>query len=139
MPSSLILLFVVSGIEFVLLIVVLVFFLRLKRSEEMLLSMQQKQQDFLKKMHFHTELEQELVQSFAARQKELIELDKALEERAGKLGKLLLEAENMSRSPQFLREVILAGKKKGKTVKELAATTGLTTEEVEVILSQPGQ
>ena len=49
---------------------------------------------------------------------------------------LLEQAEAISRSPQFLRELIITGKKKGRTSSQLAKATGLSLDEVELILAQ---
>jgi hypothetical protein len=44
------------------------------------------------------------------------------------------QAEGISRSPQFLREIIMNGRRKGRTVEQLARSTGLSADEVELIL-----
>jgi hypothetical protein len=74
--------------------------------------------------------------SFQTRQTELRLLDEKLEERASRLSALVEQAEAISRSPQFLREIILAGKKKGRTSGQLSKATGLSLDEVELILQQ---
>ncbi|MDR2076717.1 MAG: hypothetical protein LBP61_07305, partial [Desulfovibrio sp.] len=66
------------------------------------------------------ELERDLMHSFQTRQTELRLLDEKLEERASRLSTLVEQAEAISRSPQFLREIILAGGKKGRTSDQLA-------------------
>ena len=78
----------------------------------------------------------ELAQSFARRQSELITLNRKLEERAAELTHLVEQAEAISRSPQFLRELILTGHSKGRTADQLAKATGLSRDEVELILAQ---
>ncbi|NJB67054.1 uncharacterized protein HemX [Desulfobaculum xiamenense] len=138
MNPTLTLLLIMSITEFLLLGLLLVFFLRLRRSESALNTLQQKQESILAKLHFNAELEQELVSTFAKRQSELSQLDNLLEERAKDLRKLVRQAEEISRSPQFLREVIISGRRKGKSPQALALTTGLSVDEVELILEQAG-
>lgn len=139
MSSSLILLFLVSLTELLVLVVVLVFFFRLRRSEALLNTLQEKQEALLKKLHFNAELEQELVTTFEQRQAVLQGLDQALEARAQELAKLLKQTESVCRSPQFLREVILSGRRQGRTIPDLATSTGLSVDEVELILEQADQ
>lgn len=136
MSSSLILLFLVSLTELFVLVVVLIFFFRLRRSEALLNSLQENQESLLKKLHFNAELEQELVSTFERRQNDLQLLDQALERRANTLEKLLKQAEGVCRSPQFLREAILSGRRQGRSVPDLATATGLSVDEVELILEQ---
>ncbi|WP_461210611.1 hypothetical protein [Desulfocurvus sp. DL9XJH121] len=136
MSSSLTLLFLVSLTELVVLVVVLVFFFRLKRSEALLSALQENQENLLKKLHFNAELEQELVSTFAQRQAGLEKLDEALDAKTRELEKLIKQAESVSRSPQFLREIILSGRRQGRTIPELASSTGLSMDEVELILEQ---
>lgn len=131
--SQLILLFI-SGSELLLLALLIVFYMRLRKSEALLTSMQAGQEALVSKMHFNAELEQEIVESFARRQKELQELELQLEARAAELRSLLEQAEAVSRSPQFLRELILTGRKKGQTIPQLAKATNLSIDEVELIL-----
>ena len=136
MSSSLVLLFLVSLTELIVLVVVLFFFFRLRRSEALLNSLQEKQETLLKKLHFNAELEQELVSTFEQRQAGLENLDQALEARSRTLEKLLKQAESVCRSPQFLREIILSGRRQGRSIPELASSTGLSVDEVELILDQ---
>ena len=133
--SQLILLFI-SVSEVLLLILLVVFYLRLRKSEALLNTMQAGQEALVAKMHFNAELEQEIVESFAKRQKELQSLEHQLETRAQELRSLLEQAEAVSRSPQFLRELILTGRKKGQTIPQLAKATGLSIDEVELILME---
>lgn len=133
--SQLILLFI-SVSEVLLLILLVVFYLRLRKSEALLNTMQAGQEALVAKMHFNAELEQEIVESFAKRQKELQGLEHQLETRAQELRSLLEQAETVSRSPQFLRELILTGRKKGQTIPQLAKATGLSIDEVELILME---
>lgn len=139
MSSSLILLFLVSLTELLLLVVVLVFFMRLKRSEAILSTLQEKQESLLRSLHFNAELEQELVSTFEKRQSELGQLNNALEGRIQEVQRLLKQTEQVSRSPHFLREVILSGRRQGKTIPDLATSTGLSVDEVELILDQANQ
>jgi uncharacterized protein HemX len=123
-------------LQMALLIGVVVFFLRLRRSEELLVKLQQNHGAFLKKIEKSSELEQQFLDNFAERQSELLLLDKQLTEREQKLRQLLQQAEGLSRSPDFLRQTILSGHRKGKSADELARSTGLSVEEVEIILEQ---
>lgn len=125
--------------EIILLLLLFVFFVRLKRSESVLNEMQAKQESLIAKMHFNTQLEQEIVDSFAERQEQLRLLDIQLEARAAGLEKLIKQAEGMTRSPQFLREMILDGHRKGRPPQQLARATGLSVDEVELILMKAGK
>ena len=133
--SELILLFI-SGSEVLLLGLLVIFYMRLRKSEALLNNMQAGQESLVAKMHFNAELEQEIVESFAKRQQELQSLEMQLEARANELRTLLEQAETVSRSPQFLRELILTGRKKGQTIPQLAKSTGLSIDEVELILME---
>lgn len=121
-------------IEVVLLIGVVLFFFRLKRSERLVRELNQNQQDMLEKLSLNAKLEQELVESFTQRQKELAGLDKKLQERAEKLTGLLQEADSLTRSPELLRRTILNGHRHGRPVRDLARSTGLSEEEVKLII-----
>ncbi|MDR1360129.1 MAG: hypothetical protein LBJ82_04025 [Deltaproteobacteria bacterium] len=129
-------LILLSLIELVLFFMLLRFFSRLRRSEELLTRMRDGQESLLDKLSANAELERELMNSFRTRQSELRLLDEKLEERASRLSALVEQAEAVSRSPQFLREVILAGRKKGQTSSQLSKTSGLSLDEVELILQQ---
>ena len=87
-------------------------------------------------MTLNANLESELVRSFQLRQNELVKLDQQLEEKVGKLRSLLAQAEQVSRSPRFLRELILSGSRAGQSTAQLAKSTGLSLDEVELILAQ---
>lgn len=130
------LLLALSVTEVMLLGVVVFFFMRLKQSEAVLSQLQSKQDDLLNKLRFNAQLEQELVSTFQHRQSELIELDAKIEERAKDLRRIIKQAEQYSRSPQFMREVVLTGWRGGKSAIELARSSGLTVDEVELIISQ---
>jgi hypothetical protein len=122
--------------EMALLGAVLFFFVRLKRSETLLTKLQANQEKLLLQMHQNTQLEQELVATFAQRQTELRTLNQRLEDRAETLRRLLEQAEGIVRSPQFLRELILNGRKKGLSPQKIALSAGLSVDEVELILAQ---
>ncbi|WMW64246.1 hypothetical protein [Nitratidesulfovibrio liaohensis] len=138
MTVSLWLIILVSVVEVALLGVLLVFFLRLRRSEALLNRLQANQTQLLERLRQNAELEQELVATFAQRQEQLRHLDQRLEERAVALRRLLEQAEGISRSPQFLREVILNGHRKGRSLEQIARSTGLSVDEVELILARAG-
>ena len=126
----------VSLFELVLLFLLLSFFRRLRKSEELLLKLQTGQASLLANLEQNAQLEKDLITSFAERQRELKHLDLQLEDRAATLTRLLDQAEAVSRSPQFLRELILSGLRQGKTPLELAKGTGLSPDEVKLIISQ---
>ncbi|WP_027180437.1 hypothetical protein [Maridesulfovibrio bastinii] len=132
------LLILLSLTELVLLTVVILFFIRLKKSESLLMELQSKQQEFINKLHFNAQLENELVNTFEKRQAELSILDKQLEEKSAKLEKIIKQAQEFSKSPQFLRQIILTGHRAGKSASQLAKGTGLTLDEVELIIDQGG-
>jgi hypothetical protein len=113
---------------------VLFFFLRLKRSEALLNQLQKNQKDFLEKLKFNATLEQEMVQNFEERQKELLELEKKLKTRSRELHKLLEMADSFVKSPQFVRQTVIKGYRQGKEISELADSSGLSRDEIELIL-----
>ena len=114
----------------------LFFYLRLRRSEAMLNALQGNQEALLARIEMNARLEREIVATFAQRQAELQNLDAKLEERAQELRRLLEQAEGISRSPQFLREIILNGRRKGLSSRQIARNAGLSVDEVELILAQ---
>ena len=126
----------VTAAELALIILVLLFFIRLRRSEQMLSALQSNQDDLLERMLRNAELEQEMVASFAQRQQELTLLNRAMEDRILNLRKLLDQAEGITRSPHFLREVILNCRRKGQSVDEIVRRTGLARDEIELILAR---
>ncbi|KHK04384.1 hypothetical protein [Desulfovibrio sp. TomC] len=134
--STLIIFLTVS--ELALLLLVVLFFSRLRRSEELLGKLQKNQDSLLKKIDFNAKLEQELVGSFQRRQTELAILDQKLEERSTQLEKLVRKAEEISRSPDFLRQIIVNGTRRGQSPQALAKATGLSLDEVQLILAQKG-
>jgi len=133
------LLALVSIFELILFFLLLSFFRRLRNSEELLLKLQAGQASLLANLEQNAQLEKDLIASFAERQQELKRLDIQLEERAEGLRKLLNQAEVVSRSPQFLRELILSGIRQGKSPLELAKATSLSLDEVKLIIAQAEQ
>jgi len=132
--STLVIFLTVS--ELALLLLVVLFFSRLRRSEDLLSKLQKNQDSLLKKLDFNAKLEQELVGSFHRRQADLAELDQQLEERSKQLEKLVRKAEEITRSPEFLRQIILNGTRRGQSPQALAKATGLSLDEVQLILAQ---
>lgn len=130
------LLIILTGSELLLLILVVGFFARLRRSEDMLAALQNNQAELMGKLQKSAQLEQELLESFEDRQRELMRLEDKLVVRERELSALLKQAEDMSRSPDFLKQVIMAGVRKGQSARELAKSTGLTQDEVALIISQ---
>ena len=130
------LLVVSSLLELLVLGGVLFFYLRLKRSEKLMNTLQENQETLLARIEMNARLEQDVVSSFAERQAELGELNGKLEERAQSLRRLLEQAEGITRSPQFLREVILNGRRKGHSIQQIARKAGISVDEVELILTQ---
>lgn len=125
-----------SVLELMLLGGALVFYLRLRHSESLLNTLQDNQQSILARIEMNARLERDIVGSFAQRQAELRELDSKLEARAKELRRLMEQAEGIARSPQFLREIILNGRKKGLSSRQIASKAGLSVDEVELILAQ---
>lgn len=134
MSNLLIILFSLS--EVVLLVVVILFFLRLKKSETLLSGLQANQEEFIKRLQFNTQLESELVATFEQRQQELVGLNLQLEKKAAELKKLVDLANEYCKSPQFMRELILQGHRTGKTPAQMAKSSGLSLEEIELIIDQ---
>ena len=128
-----------SILELVVLGGVLFFYLRLRRSEAMLNTLQGNQEALLARIEMNARLEREIVATFAQRQAELQNLDEKLEERAQELRRLLEQAEGISRSPQFLRVLILNGRRKGLSSRQIARNSGLSVDEVELILAQESE
>lgn len=123
--------------ELLLLVAVVVFFRRLKRSEHLLEQLQQKQEQFVAKLAFSTELEQELVSSFQERQQELLKLEKRLVQRRDELESLLKKTETKAKPQQMARspkQIVLNGFRRGLSAKALAQASGLSLDEVELIL-----
>ena len=136
MQISFWLLILASLTEVLLFIGLVVFFVRLRRSEALLNTLQANQEQLLARLHLNAELEQELMDSFAQRQAELQALDQKLEERVLSLKTLLMEADGVNRSPQLLREIIVAGSRSGKSLQDLARSTNLSIDEIRLILSK---
>ncbi|HJA75954.1 hypothetical protein [uncultured Desulfovibrio sp.] len=125
-----------SIMELLILSGVLFFYLRLRNSERLLNTLQGNQEALLARIEMNARLEKEIVATFAQRQAELRSLDEKLEQRAQDLRRLLDQAEGITRSPQFLRELILNGQRKGLSAKQIARNAGLSVDEVELIMSQ---
>ncbi len=124
-------------LEVVLLSLAVLFFIKLKKSENLLQTLQDRQHEFLQRLDFNARLETELVNTFAQRQAELAALEEKLQNRAVEMRRLLEQAENFTKSPQFLRQTILSGFRRGQSVAALAQATGLSIDEIELILDQP--
>ncbi len=125
-----------SVLELLLLGGALIFYIRLKRSQVLMNTLQENQQTLLARIEMNARLEREIVATFAQRQAELRELDSKLEQRATDLRRLMEQAEGIARSPQFLREIIINGRKKGLSPRQIARNAGLSVDEVELILAQ---
>lgn len=138
MSDTLILVCIVicAFLELLVLFGVLFFYMRLKRSENLISTLQDNQQSLLGRIEMNARLEREIVATFAQRQAELKDLDSKLEDRAQNLRRLMEQAEGITRSPQFLREIILNGRRKGLTSRQIARNAGLSVDEVELILAQ---
>lgn len=124
----------VSALEIVLLVLVFIFFYRLRKSETLLEEMRKNQKSFIEKLEFNAQLEKELVSTFEQRQKELINLDSKMEQRIKELNRLVKQAEKYTRSPQFMKNLIVTGYQNGKSIDELVQATGLSRDEVELII-----
>jgi hypothetical protein len=126
-----------TAVELLLMVLAIIFYLKLKQSELLVRSLQDKQQEFLQKLDFNARLEKEIVETFAKRQEELALLEDKLHQRSTEMRRLLEQAENFTKSPQFLRQTILSGFRRGQSPQALAQATGLSVDEVELILDQP--
>jgi uncharacterized protein HemX len=124
-------------LEVALLSLAVIFFIKLKKSENLLQTLQDRQHEFLQRLDFNARLENELVNTFAKRQEELAALEEKLQHRAVEMRRLLEQAENFTKSPQFLRQTILSGFRRGQSVDALAQATGLSVDEIELIIDQP--
>lgn len=126
-----------STVMEILLIALAVFFYgKLKKSELLVRSLQDRQLEFLQKLDMNARLEKEIIGTFAKRQEELTALEEKLHYRAVEMRRLLEQAENFTKSPQFLRQTILSGFKRGQSAETLAQSTGLSVDEIELILDQ---
>ena len=132
-------LIILSGIFEIILISITVFiFFKLRKSQSLILKLQNKQEEFLSRIDFNAKLEQELVSNFEERQNHLSRLDARLERRANTLQGLLEQADAFANSPVFLKQTILTGYRRGQSIEALARSTGLSIDEVEVIVDQEG-
>ncbi len=136
MHSYEIILIVLTVSELILIALLVLFFSRLRKSETLLQKLQDNQQSLLQKLNFNAKLEQELVSSFSRRQAELAALDQVLEERKNALEKLVRQARDITRSPALLRQAVVTGARRGRSTAALAKSTGLSEDEVELILDQ---
>ena len=122
--------------ELILIVLVLLFFKRLRKSEQALEGLQNNQEEIMDRMLRNASLEQEIVATFIQRQERLERLNIAMEERIYALKRLLKQAEEISRSPYLLREVIMACRKKGQNIDVIAQKTGMARDEIELILKK---
>ncbi len=126
-----------TTMEILLIALAFFFYSKLKKSELLVRSLQDRQAEFLQKLDMNARLEKEIIGTFAKRQEELSALEEKLHYRAVEMRRLLEQAENFTKSPQFLRQTILSGFKRGQSVVALAQSTGLSVDEIELILDQP--
>lgn len=126
-----------TAVELLLMVLACIFYVKLKKSELLVRALQDKQQEFLQKLDFNARLEKEIVETFSKRQEELALLEDKLHQRSTEMRRLLEQAENFTKSPQFLRQTILSGFRRGQSAQALAQATGLSVDEVELILDQP--
>ena len=124
-------------VETLLLVLAVIFFKKLRKSEALVRSLQDRQAEFLQRLDFNARLEKEIIGTFSQRQEELAVLEEKLNHRAVEMRRLLEQAENFTKSPQFLRQTILSGFRRGQSTQALAQATGLSVDEVELILDQP--
>lgn len=124
-------------VEIALLVLAIFFIVRLRRSEALVRALQNRQDEFLARLEANARLEKEIVGSFAKRQEELIVLEEKLALRATEMRRLLEQADTFTKSPQFLRQIILSGYSRGQSPTALARATGLSVDEVELIIDQP--
>ncbi len=122
--------------EILLIVLAIFFYSKLKKSELLVRSLQDRQDEFLQKLDMNARLEKEIIGTFTKRQEELTALEEKLHYRAVEMRRLLEQAENFTKSPQFLRQTILSGFKRGQSAEALAQSTGLSVDEVELILDQ---
>ncbi len=122
--------------EALFIVLAVFFYTRLKKSELLVRSLQDRQDEFLQKLDMNARLEKEIIGTFTKRQEELTALEEKLHYRAVEMRRLLEQAENFTKSPQFLRQTILSGFKRGQSAEALAQSTGLSVDEVELILDQ---
>ena len=122
--------------ELILIILVLLFFKRLRRSEEVLETLQSNQEEFMDRMMRNANLEQEMVTTFIQRQEHLERLNIAMEERIYMLKRIIKQAEEISHSPYLLREIIMNCRKKGHNIDMIAQKTGMARDEIELILKK---
>ncbi len=127
-----------SCVEVGLLALVIIFFQRLKRSESLLNALQARQESLLQKLDFSTRLEEQLVSTFEERQQELAELAEHMEQQAEALRGLIKQAEAISQSPRTKRQAVVNAHRRGMGPRAIAKATGLSQDEVELILMEAG-
>ncbi|MFO7727249.1 MAG: hypothetical protein R6X11_02870 [Desulfonatronovibrio sp.] len=125
---------IVSATEIVLLVLVFIFFYRLRKSESLLSQLQKNQKNFIERLDFNAQMEKELVSTFEQRQKELINLEAKMDQRIKELNKLIQQADKYTRSPQFMKNLIVTGHQNGRSIDDLVKATGLSRDEVELIV-----
>lgn len=128
----------ITAAELVLIFLVLLFFKRLRRSEHLLVTLQENQEELMDRMLRNVTLEQEMVSTFIQRQEQMERLNIAMEERITMLKKLIKQAEEISHSPYLLREIILNCRKKGQNTDMIAKATGMARDEIELIIKNEG-
>lgn len=136
MDTTQLTLILATAVELLLLFCVVVFYLRLKRSEKLLSQLSANQEALLAKLRVNTELEAELVASFQDRQDELQRLNREMEEQTAELKSLISRAKEVTRSPGLKRQIVVKGHRAGKSVATLARETGMSSDEVELILME---
>lgn len=129
-------LFATTCVEVFLLGIVIFLFYRLRRSEGVLLQLRANQGELLAKLEASTKLEKELVDNFQVRQQELAKLDRQLQFKIKEVKRLLAAVDNIANSPEFIRQLVLVGHKRGESVESLARKTGLSVEEISLILGE---
>ncbi|QJT09702.1 DUF6115 domain-containing protein [Oceanidesulfovibrio marinus] len=127
-----------SCLEVVLLTLVIVFFQRLKRSESVLNTLQDKQQNLLNKLDFNSRIEEQLMETFRERQNELIRLADDIERKSDELRSLIKQADSISHSPRTKRQAVINAYRRGMSARQIAKAMNLSVDEVELMLMETG-
>ncbi|TVM31063.1 hypothetical protein [Oceanidesulfovibrio marinus] len=127
-----------SCLEVVLLTLVIVFFQRLKRSESVLNTLQDKQQNLLNKLDFNSRIEEQLMETFRERQNELIRLADDIERKSDELRSLIKQADSISHSPRTKRQAVINAYRRGMSARQIAKAMNLSEDEVELMLMETG-
>lgn len=127
-----------SCFEVVLLTLVIVFFQRLKRSESVLNTLQDKQQNLLNKLDFNSRIEEQLMETFRERQNELIRLADDIERKSDELRSLIKQADSISHSPRTKRQAVINAYRRGMSARQIAKAMNLSEDEVELMLMETG-